>query len=88
MISEIPGKKHQTGSLLELIHFFLRHMYDYDYVGIVDLDEIFMPKQETTLDTLLARLEGKHPEADFFQFREAFFYPGLSDFSQVRSGSY
>ena len=83
MISEIPGKTSNR-----LFTRFLRHMYDYDYVGIVDLDEIFMPKQETTLDTLLARLEGKHPEADFFQFREALFYPGLSDFSQVRSGSY
>ena len=88
MISEIPGKT--SNRLFTRIDsfFFLRHMYDYDYVGIVDLDEIFMPKQETTLDTLLARLEGKHPEADLFQFREAFFYPGLSDFSQVRSGSY
>ena len=59
-------------------------MYDYDFIGIVDLDEVFLPTKDKTLDSLLAKLEKKHTAADFFQFREAFFYPGLADFSHVR----
>ncbi len=52
-----------------------RNMYDYDWIGVADPDEVFVPNKEQTITKLLRRLDARYQNISLVTFRSAFFPP-------------